>query len=81
MTDWSRSVIDTAVDIHGDVSGSGDPLPDFYEALDWLTTRVESGWEPSVIRDSEEYDNAVRELGRTAVREARRKIARQTNNG
>jgi hypothetical protein len=70
VTDWSRSVIQTAEAIHGDVCGSGDPLPNLAELVDWLDRRVESGWE---VRTFSEYDNAARELGRAAVRYARRR--------
>lgn len=38
--------------------------------VSWLAWRVEEGWAPS-FKEFEPYENAVRELGRLAVAEAR----------
>lgn len=70
MRDWSKSLIEEVQKLHGAVSGSGDGLPDadLLALIEWIDTQVEIEWEQ---RGTCPYDNAVRELARVAVREAK----------
>ncbi len=72
MIKYLYSVLTLVDYLHGAVVGTGDGMPadKMQELVSWLEWRVGDGWSSS-FKEHEAYENAVRELARVAVAEAR----------
>ena len=70
------SVVEVSQRLHGDICGSGDPIPDDHwkQLREWLRWRLSEGWEFSA-KGNPPYDESVRQLGLASLREARSKPA------
>lgn len=68
---WTRSVVETAVDLAASVTGSGDALPNEQELMEWLFWRTGHGWEErdrhSSSEEQRDYDEAVRDMALSAA--------------